>query len=308
VARGRDLLRKRERSASELMVAFGNPDFGDERSLDLPSFENIRLSSLSGTAKECSVLQEQAESAGKPSQVLVGPEATEAQLLEVNSPQILHLATHGFFFPETDNTTVAMNREYDGSGTKLLGAMEGDRKPGVVLKNPMYRSGLALAGAQATLDAWAKGEVPPTANDGIVTAEEVGGLKLEGTWLVVLSACDTGTGEARAGEGVMGLRRGFIQAGAQNLLMTLWPINDEITVEIMKDFYAEARRTGNAPEALSNVQRNWLVKLRKEQATGTEDKEKQRQVDPIKGRSGRSPLQKAVNLAGPFIMSSQGTP
>ena len=107
----------------------------------------------------------------------------------------------------------------------------------MILKNPMHRSGLALAGAQHTLEAWAKGEAPPTDNDGIVTAEEVGGLKLKGTWLVVLSACDTGTGEAKAGEGVMGLRRGFIQAGAQNLLMTLWPISDETTVHIMLDFY-----------------------------------------------------------------------
>jgi CHAT domain len=68
-----------------------------------------------------------------------------------------------------------------------------------------------------------RGEVLPTENDGIVTAEEAGGLKLDGTWLVVLSACETGSGEARAGEGAMGLRRGFIPAGAQNLLQTLWP-------------------------------------------------------------------------------------
>ena len=73
-----------------------------------------------------------------------------------------------------------------------------------------------------------------------MTAEEVGGLKLEGTQLVVLSACETGSGEARAGEGVMGLRRGFIQAGAKNLLMTLWPISDETTVKIMLDFYDAA--------------------------------------------------------------------
>jgi CHAT domain-containing protein len=149
----------------------------------------------------------------------------------------------------------------------------------------MHRSGLALAGAQRTLDAWARGEVPPSDNDGIVTAEEVGGLKLQGTWLVTLSACDTGTGEARAGEGVMGLRRGFIQAGAQNLLMTLWAISDDTTVEIMKDFYARALKTGNAPQALADTQREWLVKLRKEKG-----------------------LAQAVTLAGPFIMSSQGKP
>ena len=127
-------------------------------------------------------------------------------------------------------------------------------------------------------------EVPPVENDGILTAEDVSTLDLQGTWLVTLSACDTGSGEARSGEGVMGLRRGFIEAGAQNLLMTLWPISDEVTVQIMSDFYDAAHKTGNAPKALADVQRNWLVKIRKEQG-----------------------LTQAVTLAGPFIMSSQGT-
>ena len=83
----------------------------------------------------------------------------------------------------------------------------------------------------------------------------------------------------------MGLRRGFIEAGAQNLLMTLWPIDDELTVQIMNDFYEAAHNTGNAPEALADVQRNWLLKLRTEKG-----------------------LLHAINRAGPFIMSSQGKP
>jgi CHAT domain-containing protein len=83
----------------------------------------------------------------------------------------------------------------------------------------------------------------------------------------------------------MGLRRGFVQTGAQNLLMTLWPINDEVTVQIVGDFYEAAHKSGNAPEALAEVQRNWLVKLRIEKG-----------------------LAQAVDLAGPFIMSSQGKP
>ena len=151
--------------------------------------------------------------------------------------------------------------------------------------NPMHRSGLALAGAQLTLNAWGQGVPPPPDNDGVVTAEEVGGLKLSNTWLVTLSACDTGGGEAKAGEGVMGLRRGFIQAGAQNLLMTLWPISDETTVQIMLDFYDAAFKSGDAPQALADTQRDWLVKLREERG-----------------------LLEAVQLAGPFIMSSQGKP
>ena len=130
--------------------------------------------------------------------------------------------------------------------------------------------------------------MPPIENDGIVTAEEVGGLKLNGTWLVVLSACDTGSGEARAGEGVMGLRRGFIQAGEQNLLMTLWPISDQTTVKIMLDFYEAAEKTHNAPEALAEVQRTWLVKLRKESR-------------PVRGRVVGRPVYH--EFAGQTVMS-----
>jgi CHAT domain-containing protein len=147
----------------------------------------------------------------------------------------------------------------------------------------MHRSGIALAGAQVTLDAWKRGEIPPTQNDGILTAEEAGGLKLAGTWLVTLSACDTGAGEARSGEGVLGLRRGFIQAGAQNLLLTLWPIKDEETAKLMVDFYAAAEKSGNAPLALADIQRDALARIRKQQG-----------------------LLAAVRLAGSFILSQQG--
>ena len=155
---------------------------------------------------------------------------------------------------------ICRNAQKPGSFTyksDFIGAAPGAaRTRNLRLRRPY---GLALAGATTTLQAWARGEVPPTENDGIVTAEEAGGLKLDGTWLVVLSACETGSGEAHAGEGVMGLRRGFIQAGAQNLLMTLWPISDEATVQIMLDFYDAAFKSGNAPQALADVQRiGWL--------------------------------------------------
>ena len=119
----------------------------------------------------------------------------------------------------------------------------------------------------------------------MLTAEEVAALDLDGTWLVTLSACETGVGEARSGEGVFGLRRAFMMAGAENLLMTLWPVRDETTAEIMADFYREALKTGNAPGALSKVQREWLVKLRKEKG-----------------------LLEAVRDAGPFVMATIGKP
>ena len=107
--------------------------------------------------------------------------------------------------------------------------------------------------------------------------------RLTDTWLVVLSACDTGIGEARSGEGVLGLRRGFVQAGAQNLLMTLWPISDRWTVDIMKAFYEKAMTTGDAPQAMAEVQAEWLGRLRKEKG-----------------------ILLAARLAGPFVLSTRG--
>ena len=82
---------------------------------------------------------------------------------------------------------------------------------------------------------------------------------------------------------MLGLRRGFIQAGAQNLLMTLWPVADKETADFMVDFYTVAHKSGNAPKALADVQRDWLVRLRKKRG-----------------------LAEAVRIAGPFIMNSQG--
>jgi tetratricopeptide (TPR) repeat protein/CHAT domain-containing protein len=288
VASGRDLLRESQSAADPktTMRVFANPDFGGLavgprleqtnavalRSVEMRDLEGISLPGLPGTEKESAKLEARAKKSGWQPQTYLGPKATEAELRKVNSPRILHLATHGFFLPGID-----------------LGTPKGSRDAAEIPKgklvNPMHRSGLAMAGAQRTLQAWAKGEAPPIENDGIVTAEEVGGLKLNGTWLVTLSACDTGGGEARTGEGVMGLRRGFIQAGGQNLLMTLWPISDETTVQLMLDFYDAAFKTGNAAQTLAETQRDWLVKLRKERG-----------------------LLSAVQLAGPFIMSSQGKP
>ena len=299
VASGRDLLLEPEASVSELLAVFGNPDFGGEaelmdqqtastgvmamRASEMRDFANISLKALPGTERECAGLKARGEASGKPIEVFLGANATEAQLRKVSSPRILHLATHGFFLPETKDEQQRVKES--GVGTERMTKIgeAPNRSMPVILKNPMHRSGLALAAAQRTLEAWSAGEVPPSDNDGIVTAEEVGGLKLRGTWLVVLSACETGIGQAKAGEGVMGLRRGFIQAGAQNLLMTLWPISDETTVQVISDFYDRAISSGNALQSLLDVQREWLIKLRKEKG-----------------------LFYAVNRAGPFIMSSQG--
>lgn len=301
VGSGRDLLREREPSKTRLMAIFGSPDYRGEvstmarrtetmspfatRTLEMRDFGKIPLQPLPGTKKECIELASQSESNGLPIKTFLDTEATELHLRQIEFPHILHLATHGFFLSNSDDQDAGDRLEDGAIGLGLGNNVYPKRKGGVSLQNPMHRSGLALTGAQRTLDAWAKGKVPPPDNDGVLTAEEVGSLKLKDTWLAVLSACDTGTGEARAGEGVMGLRRGFSQAGVQNLLITLWSINDQTTARIMLDFYQRAFSTGNAPSALTEVQRDCLVQLRNERG-----------------------LLAAVQLAGPFIMSSQGPP
>jgi CHAT domain-containing protein len=121
------------------------------------------------------------------------------------------------------------------------------------LENPMLRSGLALAGANIFLRG---GSPPPPAEDGLLTAEEVAGLDLLGTELVVLSACDTGLGEVHVGEGVFGLRRAFVVAGARTLVMSLWKVPDLATAFLMDRLYDNLLTRGlDRDLALSDAQR-----------------------------------------------------
>jgi hypothetical protein len=168
------------------------------------------------------------------------------------SPRILHLATHGFFLPDQERD---LNREGRGLGVDFggfSGARDGQgRLSGPMMENRMLRSGLALAGANTWLRA---GNPPEEAEDGLLTAEDVTGLDLLATELVVLSACETGLGQAHVGEGVFGLRRAFVLAGARTLVMSLWKVPDEPTRELMEDFYRRLLGGEGRAEALRQSQ------------------------------------------------------
>ena len=150
----------------------------------------------------------------------------EAQLKTMRAPRLLHIATHGFFLPAS--LPVSAGAQTGAGSTAQL------RLSGQHLDNPLWRSGLALAGANTWLRG---GELPAEAEDGILYAEDVSGLDLLGTELVVLSACETGLGEVQVGEGVVGLRRAFVLAGARTLVMSLWKVPDQQTQELMEEFY-----------------------------------------------------------------------
>jgi CHAT domain-containing protein len=127
-------------------------------------------------------------------------------------------------------------------------------------ENPLVRSGLAFAGANRASE-------NTEGDDGILTALEITGMDLYGTELVVLSACDTGVGEIKTGEGVFGLRRAFALAGAKNLMMSLWPVSDEVTANQMKAFYQNLQKLPPA-EALRQAQLETIKEL-KTQYNGT---------------------------------------
>jgi len=254
------------------LVAYANPDFeglspkADERApkakiassfrkLNLDAYRGATFTPLPGTDREARFLQSKSNDWGLEPTLRTGTSASEKRLARVDSPKILHMATHGFFFTKDDDNS----HKIPFSSPQLMGSTIPVTK---AYQNPMQQSGLALAGANNTLEAWKRGEYPDPSNDGILTATEASVLDLQGTWLVNLSACETGLGEARSGEGVLGLRRAFIQAGAENLMMTLWPVSDKFTVPFMEAFYEEAMKTGDAPGSLAKVQRDLLVEAR----------------------------------------------
>lgn len=292
VSSGRDLLIQSQPISTGNISIVANPEFDSDsvggsvntklalRSLELNEFSTISLPPLPGTEAEAKQLVDIASVSGWKSNLLEGSDATEKNLASIKSPTVLHLATHGFFLGKTvDRTLSESTRGMALTSNDAAKIQSGE----AFYLNPMQQSGLALAGAQRTLKLWQRGEAPDPANDGILTAEEVVGLDLSGTWLGTLSACETGTGESQSGEGVFGLRRAFMVAGARNLLMTLWSVSDETTAKVMGDFYTEAFATGDAPRSLAKIQRAWLVKLRNEKG-----------------------LLAAVRDAGPFVMATTG--
>jgi CHAT domain-containing protein/tetratricopeptide (TPR) repeat protein len=160
-----------------------------------------------------------------PVKTYVGPEALEEVLKAMPAPRILHLATHGFF----------LDREVDDKTPPEEGAGAGFARGRLKrMENPLLRSGIVLAGANAIGDKESSAKV----EDGWVTAEEIALLNLHGTELVVLSACQTGLGDIKTGEGVYGLRRAFLHAGARSLVTSLFEVPDTETRQLMQRFYA----------------------------------------------------------------------
>jgi CHAT domain-containing protein len=204
-------------------------------------FRMKEWSRLPGTNKEINSIEKQFEKAGIHTiKKVSGLQATEEafKALDGRSPQVLHLATHGFSLPATTHG----NKENENA-FKLQ-------------QNPMLRSGLVLAGGN---NVW-MGKPVERREDGILTAYEIAQMDLSGTDLVVLSACETALGDLKGSEGVIGLQRAFKLAGANRFIVSLWNVSDEPTKELMDWFYHYWLNGQSTEEALRQAQLNIKAK------------------------------------------------
>ncbi len=182
---------------------------------------------LSGTEREVSSIEKIMQDAGVKTTLKKGYFATEESFKTIGannsaSPKILHIATHGYFFPDP-------KEQSKSSG------LSGQNEPVFKISDhPMLRSGLIMAGGNA---AWQGKQTFEGKEDGILTAYEISQMNLSNTELVVLSACETGLGDIQGNEGVYGLQRAFKIAGAKYLIMSLWQVPDKQTSLLMTTFY-----------------------------------------------------------------------
>jgi CHAT domain-containing protein/Tfp pilus assembly protein PilF len=246
---GRDLIRLQlEYSHKQPPVIVANPDYDKPGEPTTVAVSNSRgmnqlsrgvemsFGALPGTAEEANIIAPLLSDVT----LFTQSQATENAVKQLEAPKIIHIATHGFFMPnlprvEPDNTFGFIS--------------ENTQQNTPIQENPLIRSGLALAGFNPRKS----GE-----DDGVLTALEVANLRLRGTKLVVLSACETGLGSIENGEGVYGLRRAFTLAGVESQLMSLWKVDDEGTKNLMIKYYQRLLQNEGRSDALRQVQLEML--------------------------------------------------
>jgi CHAT domain-containing protein len=230
ITSSRQMLAKNKQAPVKEVVMIGNPDFGGtvpspKKKEDFDklnrAFDADNVIDLPGTKTEIEGVSQLLNLSNIEHKSFTQIDASEETVRKLQSPQVLHLATHGFFLSdivkEGDNSTIM------GFEQKKL------------IENPMLRSGLLLAGCRNGMKN--RNSNATSSGDGVLTAYEVSNLSLTNTQLVVMSACETGLGKIMNGEGVIGLPRAFLSAGANQVLMSLWKVDDEATQEIMRTFY-----------------------------------------------------------------------
>ena len=274
VSSTKDLLRQPVRTARKTAVLVGNPAFDLSEAEQRAALAKLpqrgkpepeptwtrsgrtrvtreqggaQLNPLEGTQDEVDGIAKLLQKQGWKVSEHTRQDALAEWVQRAEGPRVLHLATHGFFEPDQ-----RLNRQESAFG------LPKDDAAGR-LEDPMLRSGLYFAGANRTL---AHESTPEGLHNGVLTAYEASTLNLQGTELVVLSACETGLGETQNGEGVMGLQRGLQEAGVQTVLMSMWAVPDRETQELMSRFYQKWLGGKSKHEALSEAQQEMRAEVR----------------------------------------------
>ncbi|MBX7222897.1 MAG: CHAT domain-containing protein [Blastocatellia bacterium] len=243
---GRDLLRlavKVESHQPPLVLA--DPDFAQGKGPVLAGHQYVPLKRLKGTESEGVALKSLFPQTNLKMQETATAEAIKA----VQKPEILHIATHGYFLEDAPQPST------QGDERSLLRTDEPLNAEPLQVENPLLRSWLFFAGAN---------QGGTEGGKGTMTALEVAQLDLWGTKLVTLSACETGVGETKNGDGVYGLRRALVLAGSESQMMSLWSVSDQGTRELMVDYYRRLKAGEGRSDALRNAQLNLLKSAKRQ--------------------------------------------
>ena len=219
-------------------------DGGDKKAtvIGFPNYGAGNITPLPATKKEVEGVGGQLKTSGYDVAELMQQDATETNLKSAKHVKVLHIATHGYFLKDVVKPSWPLGVHSDYAKDNVL-----------------LRSGLMLTGA-SNADKLIPGL--DNSNNGIITSYEAMNLDLKGTNLVVLSACETGLGEVKAGEGVYGLQRAFLVAGADAIIMSLWKVDDAATQELMNIFYANWIKGGDKQKAFRDAQVQLMTKFK----------------------------------------------
>lgn len=235
-------IRSKGITEKQFAMMFGNPKFyvSTQPGSPLPNSGLTRstaevVTPLPGTKREIEELDDLLDRKGWETEKYTEDRAAEAQIKKVTNPRIFHVATHGFF--KEEKKTAKLDQEFNETAA---------------YENPLLKTGLLLSGAGDILN---QTQFNYNVDNGILTAYEAMNLNLDQTDLVVLSACETGLGEIEAGEGVYGLQRAFLVAGARTIIMSLFKVSDEATQQLMLKFYRKWIETGNKRQAFIDAKK-----------------------------------------------------
>lgn len=206
-------------------MLFGNPTYYTKQ-------KGSKVATLKGTEKEVKRIANMLKNKNIASEVFTENQANEKAIKNAKNPSILHIATHGFFetnTPEEDNFSLKKSSQ-----------------------NPLLKAGLFLEGAGDLMES---DKLDYHTKEGILTAYEVVDLPLNQTDLVILSACETGLGKNQVGEGVYGLQRAFLVAGAKTVVFSLFKVDDEVTANLMINFYQQWIKTKDKRVAFKEAQK-----------------------------------------------------